>query len=288
MGSILAEVDASSRLARIVIDRPERRNALDRAMWCRLAAVAVELAADPAVGAVVVEGAHGTFAAGADVGEFDEARVGEATHAYDELTEAALAALEAIDVPTIALVEGACLGGGLSIALACDVVLVTPTAQLGVPAARLGTLYPRGALQRLVRRVGEHRARYLLFSAVRVGAEEAVVLGLAERVVGSREEGLAIAAQLAQLSSVSHIATKLALADPGRHRALATTVFSQQDYAEGRQAFRERREPRFVEPGAARAELRTAESKVYEPTVGVEPSAGEECSRREHEADDQG
>lgn len=257
-GSVWAEVDAPGRLARVVLDRPERRNALDLAMWRRLAEVVRLVGEDPAVAVVVVEGAAGHFAAGADIGEFDEARVGEATLAYDCTTEAALAAIEAVGVPTVALVEGACLGGGVSIVLACDVVVATTQAFFGVPASGLGTLYPHGAIARLVRRVGDRRARALLLGGWRVGAADALGLGLADRVVADRAEGIALARAFGECSSLSQQATKRVLADPEAHERLSRVVFSSQDYAEGRLAFAERRAARFMGPALARALLERA------------------------------
>lgn len=265
VGWVHASIDAPTGVASIVLDRPERRNALNLTLWYRLAEVAREVAADPAVRVVVIEGAGGHFCAGADVSEFGDARVGEATLTYDAATEAAAAAIEAISVPTVALVEGACLGGGVSIALAADVVLAAASARFGVPAASLGTLYPEGALGRLVRRVGDRRARWLLLGAERIGAEEAVTIGLAERVVDDRASGYELVVQMATLSSMTQQATKRVLADQRVHGELARIVFAAQDYAEGRRAFGERRAPRFMSSWEARRALEGGSGSLEDP-----------------------
>lgn len=265
MGWIHASIDAPTGVAAVLLDRPERCNALNLTLWRRLAEVARELATDPAVRVVGFHGAEGHFCAGADVSEFGDARVGEATLAYDAATEAAAAAIEAIPVPTVALVEGACLGGGVSIALATDVVLAVPSARFGIPAASLGTLYPAGALGRLVRRVGDRRARWLMLGAERIAAHEAVTIGLAERVVDDLARGWDLVRRMATSSSMSQQATKRVLADPRSHPEFARIVFAAQDYAEGRRAFGERRAPRFMSSWEARRALEGGAGSLVDP-----------------------
>lgn len=168
-----------------------------------LQAVGSAVAAVPAeVGALVVTSSvPRVFAAGGDIGYMARAELAEQTR-YVQLCQDVYGAFERIAVPTVAAIDGACLGGGLELALACDVRVVAENARLGLPEATLGILAGGGAIHRLVRAVGQAPARDLLLSGRRVTGAEAVRIGLASRLTAAGEAtsaGRALAATLAGL-----------------------------------------------------------------------------------------
>ena len=159
-------------------------NPLSRALLAQLTALATDLAGDPAVKAVVLVGSDRALAAGADIDEFggpDEARIVAAGF------RAAGDALGAIPRPVIAAIAGYALGGGLEIALACDLRIVADNARLGQPEIQLGIIPGGGGTQRLARLVGPARAKELIWSGRHVRADEALAIGLADRVVPAAE-----------------------------------------------------------------------------------------------------
>jgi enoyl-CoA hydratase/carnithine racemase len=245
-------------LARIRFVAPARRNALNRATWRALpeACAAIEARADALV--VVVDGAGGHFSAGADIAEFDLVfRDAEATHDYVEAIQAALRALAALDRPTIAAVEGSAIGGGLAVALSCDLRFAADDAILATPPARHGLLYGPIETSRLIALVGPARAKDLLFSGRRVAPTEALAIGLVDRVVPAAELETSVedyAAGLAGLSQRSirgakRIVDALAAGLPLDDAALRAEVEAAalgEDFREGRAAFAEKRPPRFA------------------------------------------
>jgi enoyl-CoA hydratase/carnithine racemase len=185
----------SDGVALVTLERP-KMNALSVAFLGRLGDVVAELALDPP-GAVVLWGGPRIFAAGADVSEFRQpdaaARIATAFHAVT-------GALEALPRVTIAAITGYALGGGLELALACDLRVVAAEAKLGQPEILLGIVPGGGATQRLPRLVGVSRAKDLIFTGRQVGADEALRIGLADRVVARDDvldEALALAAGFA-------------------------------------------------------------------------------------------
>jgi enoyl-CoA hydratase len=159
-------------------------NALSRALLAEIAAAASGLGRDDAVKAVVVTGAGKAFAAGADISEFGDAgRAREITDGF----RAAFDAVAAIARPVIAAVNGVALGGGMELALACDLRVASASARLGQPEILLGIIPGAGATQRLPRLVGPARAKELMWSGRQVGADEALAMGLVDRVVSAAE-----------------------------------------------------------------------------------------------------
>ena len=170
-------------VAAVRVDRPPL-NALSGALLDELASVARELGEDPGVKAVVVLGGAKAFAAGADISEFggpDEARVisGRFRAAFDAIGE--------IPRPVIAAINGVALGGGLELALACDLRIAADNARVGQPETLLGVMPGAGATQRLPRLVGPARAKELIWSGRQVKADEALAIGLVDRVVPAAE-----------------------------------------------------------------------------------------------------
>lgn len=167
-------------VAHVVISRPERRNALDRAVIGRLAEHAADAAADPEVGALVLSGDGGHLSAGLDLADLAGLATASVSEADVAAFQAVFTAYEELDVPTIAVVEGVCLGGGLQLALACHLRGVAPGARMAVLEPRWGLVPDLGATWRLPRLVGVGRATELILTGREVGHDEALTLGLAE------------------------------------------------------------------------------------------------------------
>jgi enoyl-CoA hydratase/carnithine racemase len=244
-------------VARIRLDRPERRNAMTRAMWLALPGLCAEIADNENVLVVVVEGAGGHFCAGADIGEFATV-YGDAAAAREtnDAIQAGLAAIAALDSPTIAAVRGNALGGGLALALCCDLRFCADDAHLAITPAKLGILYGFVETRRLVEAVGPARAKDLLFSGRRVECAEALTMGLIDRLVAAAGLDATIdgyAAELALLSQHSILGAKLAVeaiaggleTESPAFRALIEGAAAGVDFAEGRSAFLGKRAPKF-------------------------------------------
>ncbi|MFF5261853.1 enoyl-CoA hydratase/isomerase family protein [Actinomadura viridis] len=245
--------EVTGGVATVTIDRPEKRNAMTEGMWLGLPGLLEAFAADPAVRVLVLTGAGGNFCAGADIGELDAIRRRGDRHPSTVAEEA----LAAFPKPTIAAIEGFCVGGGCQLATACDLRFAADDARFGITPARLGIVYPGSATRRLVRQVGASAAKYLLYSAELVDARHALRIGLLDEVVpagGVRERVAAFAATLASRSlltqrAVKEIVDALAAGDdaePALDRWLAEAHAEGGDMDEGVAAFLERRPPRFT------------------------------------------
>src|SRR5580658_7262729 len=242
--------------ARIVLNRADRRNAISRAMWRALPAIraAIETREDMLVALVEGEGAH--FSAGADISEFDEVfRDAAATRDYGDAVQDGLKALMDLDRPTIAVIRGVAIGGGLALALACDLRFCDADAHLAITPAKLGLVYGHAETRRLVELVGPSRAKDLLFTGRRIETDEALAIGLIDRRVETalEETVLGYARGLAELSQASIRGAKRAvdgisagmICETPAYRALTESAALGPDFAEGRAAFAERRPPRF-------------------------------------------
>jgi enoyl-CoA hydratase/carnithine racemase len=250
------EFGMSKGVARVTFTRPETRNALTRATCRALHGVLAGLAGDPACRLFIIQGSGGSFMAGADIAELNLLRDDrtELIGMYREL-RATQELLYGLAPPTLALIDGFCLGAGLSFALACDLRIATPRSEFGASPARIGLLYSPTEVLRLALRVGTARARDLLFTGRRVTAEEALRLGLIERL--TTEEGLegALAELSAQLGSCSPASLRKTKSQLLRlERAMgsdlgddseAEEAFFGNDAAEGILAFLERRSALF-------------------------------------------
>lgn len=242
-------------VATIRLDRPPA-NALGRAVSLELQEAARRVAEDPEVRAVVVWGGERIFAAGADIKAMAEWGPAEVDPDVSAL-EQACRDLEAIPKPVLAAVNGYALGGGCELALACDFRIVAEDASLGLPEIRLGVIPGAGGTQRLPSLVGLARAREMILTGRHVRAEEALAIGLADRVVEADrvyETALEEAARWATGPTLALGAAKAALnAAAGLDRASGLRVehdvfvrlFGTHDQREGMRAFIEKREPRF-------------------------------------------
>lgn len=180
-------VDVADQVARVTLDNPTQRNALTRAMCLQLQELMPRLNADPDVGIVTLRGAGGTFCAGAALGEIRSILLDEHDgQTVDQLSRADNA-VSSVAKPTIAIVEGACMGGAWQIASACDFIVAGQSSTFGITPAKLGILYPRPGIERLVAQVGPARAKYILFGGQTFTADEAFDLGLVAEVVPDAE-----------------------------------------------------------------------------------------------------
>ncbi|SOB81736.1 enoyl-CoA hydratase/isomerase family protein [Streptomyces sp. 1331.2] len=241
-------------VAVLELARPHRRNAVTLAIWQAIPAVLEQLAAQDGIRALLLTGAGNTFSAGADIGELAEMYgAPERADAYHAINVVAEEALAAFPHPTIAVVHGACVGGGCQLAVACDLRFVAEDARLGITPAKLGVVYPAVPTLRLARLVGAARAKYLLFSGELVPGRDALPLGLAERVLPDAELDAAALdfARLLTLRSPQTIgAVKAALAVPPEQAAEALAPWERRsrqapDVHEGLAAFLEGRPARF-------------------------------------------
>ena len=250
--------------ARILLNRPERRNAISRAMRRALPAIrgAIEARTDALV--VLVEGAGGHFSAGADISEFGEVYKDEtATRDYGDAIQDGLKALIEIDRPTIAVLQGNVVGGGVALALACDLRFCAADAYLAVTPARLGLMYGHAETRRLVELVGPARAKDILFTGRRIETDEALAIGLIDRRIETalNDTVLGYARGLADLSQASIRGAKRAVdavaagmtVETPAFRALVESAALGPDFAEGRAAFVEKRPARFSFRGATPA-----------------------------------
>ncbi len=234
----------------ITLDRPEQRNAISHAMLGELMATLASFAADPACRVIVVRGAGQDFCAGADVNELERARSEGSAVAYGGELDELLRAIVGCPVPVVAEVQGAALGGGCQLAVACDLVVAATTARFGVPSARLGVVIGRESIERLVRTVGPKRAGELLLAGRTISGEEAFGWGLACDAV----EPEALPARATRLAtdiaggaplSVRGSKQGIAGAEALDFDRLAARALSSEDLAEGLRAFRDRRAPVF-------------------------------------------
>jgi enoyl-CoA hydratase len=250
--------ETTDNLARLTLANPARRNAMSFGMWSAIPELIGRCEADPEVRAIVLTGIGEHFCAGADISEFGDKRSDEiGARAYEDAVKAANAALVDARKPTIALIRGTCYGGGVGLALACDIRLAREDARFRVPAARLGLGYAFDNVQLVVARIGFAAAADLLFSARVFDAAQAERDGLVRRVFASGEFEQRADAYLREIAGnapLTLVAAKLALvalmkSESARDLdAVARAVaecFASQDYVEGRRAFGERREPVF-------------------------------------------
>ncbi|WP_336487341.1 enoyl-CoA hydratase/isomerase family protein [Methylobacterium nigriterrae] len=253
---LLFSRDASG-IARIVLNRPQARNALTFAMYEGLITLAREVEADATVKALIITGAgEKAFAAGTDIAQFRSFETAEDALGYERFMDRVLGALERLRVPTIAAVAGACTGGGAAIAAACDLRVATRDARFGFPIARtLGNCLSQGNLKRLSGLIGPARVKDILFTARLVGAEEALAIGLVSEVVADAAALEARAAELAALlaghAPLTLQATKEGLrrlqeGDAGAGEDLILQCYMSQDFREGMEAFLAKRPPNWT------------------------------------------
>ena len=253
---LLFETDGP--IARIVLNRPQARNALTFAMYQGLIDLCARVEADPAIKALIVTGAgEKAFAAGTDIAQFRSFSTAEDALAYERFMDRVMGALERLRVPVVAAIAGACTGGGAAIAAACDLRIATRDARFGFPIARtLGNCLSQGNLKRLSTLIGPARVKDMLFTARLVGGEEALAIGLVGEVV---EDAGALATRANELARLlaGHAPLTLRATKEGLRRLqeepepegerpgddLIRLCYTSADFREGMEAFLAKRPP---------------------------------------------
>lgn len=234
-------------VARVVIDRGSRRNAIPIAGWSALERVVGEAAASDARLVVITSSDPQSFCAGADLSEFpmlvEDVRK---RHVFRGAMTSALARIRAVGKPTLAIVEGGCFGAGVSLAMACDMRVAGSQASFAITPARFGISYPQPDLQRLAELVGPGQAARLLYGAETIDAAEAHHIGLVETIDASQPVGADMIARIAGNAPYSLCALKATLCGRWGVDKRFDDAFSSPDFAEGWDAFREGRKPDFA------------------------------------------
>ena len=252
-------LDIAAPLAEIVLNKPARRNALSVDMWSAIPGMIHEANANPDVKLILLHGGEaGAFAAGADISEFETIyATPEAARASGQRIADALDAIETSSKPVIAAIEGACVGGGVSLAMAADLRVAGDTAKFGVTPGKLGLVYPAGDTRRLLATIGPGATKDILFTGRIFEAAEARSIGLIDRLT---ETGTALAAarnwaaDIAAISQWSVRATKQMIRglqsgwteETPDAQALFLNGFSNEDFQEGYRAFLEKRPAKFT------------------------------------------
>ncbi len=250
-GSVRLTIEGA--IASVVFDRPAARNAMTWTMYQELGAICERIRNEPAVRVMSLRGAGGeAFVAGTDIEQFKAFQDGHAGVAYERSIDETMARLEGLAVPTVAVIEGWCVGGGLAIATACDIRIATPTARLGVPIAKtLGNCLSMGSIARLVAAFGRPRVQRMLIAAEILKADEALACGyLAEIVAADAIDTTAanLCRRLATLAPVTQAVSKeglrrLLLNNLPDAQDLIVRTYGSEDFREGVRAFTEKRPP---------------------------------------------
>jgi enoyl-CoA hydratase len=254
--NMLAEIDGP--IGWMTFNKPARRNAVSLDMWEAIPVILDRFEQDPAVRVIVLKGAGDqAFVSGADISQFEKARSSEASNAhYEAVLDAASLRLIACSKPTIAMIRGFCIGGGLAIAIGCDIRIANEGARFGIPAARLGLGYGASGVKKLMELVGPSFTKEIFFTARHFSAAEAREMGLVNRVVGDdllEHYTRQYCATIGDNAPMTMHALKRTVgelvrgekADLTACEALVKACFDSQDYIEGRRAFMEKRRPAF-------------------------------------------
>jgi enoyl-CoA hydratase/carnithine racemase len=241
------------RVGHVSFNNPERHNAVSLDMWAATSAILEDYARDDEVRVVVLSGAGGrAFVSGADISKFESERA-----TLDATVEKAYCGVQDFSKPTIAMIRGYCIGGGLGLAVCCDLRICSENSRFAVPAAKLGLGYSYAGLRRLIDVVGPAFAREIFFTGRQFGTEEARAMGLVNRVVPENElesyvkdyaETIAANAPLT-VKAVKYIVGEAMKDESRRNLArcaeMVEQCFTSKDFIEGRRAFMEKRKPAF-------------------------------------------
>ena len=254
---MVAEIDGA--IGWLTFNNPARRNAVSFEMWEALGVAIEHFQADPAVRVVVLRGAgDAAFVSGADISQFAEKRASvENVAKYDAVSDRSSRLLTECSKPTIAMIQGWCIGGGVGVAVSCDMRICADDSRFGVPAARLGLGYGPTGVKKLLDLVGIAYTKEIFFTARHFTAEEAKAMGLVNRVVPKADLETVVREYCATISqnapmtihALKRTVTELARSSPAADLDLCNMLvkecFASADYVEGRTAFMEKRKPVF-------------------------------------------
>lgn len=252
-------VEHEGPLGWIIVNRPEKRNALNFLAWKRIVEAVEELNADSAVRVIIMRGVtREAFISGADISEFPSHRANaEQARAYRAAPSNATTALTTSPKPVIAMIAGICMGGGLQVALSCDIRIAARGTRFGIPAARLGLAYPLDGVLSLSQIAGPANARDILISARTFDADEALRMGLLNRLVelddletNVRDYATRMGANAPMTMAAAKMTIREGLRDAAERdtakiAAMVAGCFDSEDYKEGVRAFLEKRPPHF-------------------------------------------
>ncbi len=257
--STLANIHSyvEDKVGYIILDNPSRLNAISLSMWEKIGILLKEYENNNNIRCVVLKGkGKKAFSAGADISEFNNNRSqSDTVLKYDNVSKNSLQILQRFSKPTIALIDGYCIGGGLATALSCDIRLASKKSTFAIPAAKLGLAYDYLGIKKLRDIVGPSRAKYIFFTARQFTSDEAMQMGIIEQIFNDsdfEEHTLKVLNAISDNAPLTIASAKLAIdADPQdskmiqRCREFEQVCFSSKDYEEGRLAFSEKRKPFF-------------------------------------------
>ncbi|ACT59115.1 enoyl-CoA hydratase/isomerase family protein [Hirschia baltica] len=252
--------DFNGPIAEIVLNRPQKRNALSIDMWAAIPPLIDQAENNKEIKVVILHGGDaGNFAAGADISEFAKIyNTPETTKASGETIAKALHAIENCSKPTISAIDGICVGGGVSLAMATDIRIASEDSKFGITPSKLGIVYPVGDTKRLLRAVGAATAKDLLFTARLIPAQEALDKKLIDRLATDQtalQSARALSHEISNVSQWSLRATKKMIngimnegwdSNSEEAEALFLEGFANEDYQDGHKAFLEKRPAKFT------------------------------------------
>lgn len=243
----------------ITFNNPEKHNAVSIEMWDALEQILDGFRSSKDIRVIVLNGAGGkAFVSGADISKFDKERSSkEAVLSYNKRTQKVYENLETFPKPTIAMIDGYCIGGGLNLAVCCDIRICSEKSKFAMPAAKLSLGYPFSSIKRLFDVMGPGMAKHFMFTAEKISASEALACGLVQKLVSEesidsyvKDYALNIANNAPlTIKAMKQIGVEISKNSDERDlllcEKLASACFDSEDYKEGRKAFMEKRKPNF-------------------------------------------
>jgi len=243
----------------ITFNNPDKHNAVSIEMWDALEKILDDFRNSNKIRVIVLNGAGGkSFVSGADISKFDKERSSkEAVLSYNKRTQKVYELLESFPKPTIAMIDGYCIGGGLNLAVCCDIRICSEKSKFAMPAAKLSLGYPFSSIKRLFDVMGPGMAKHFMFTAEKISATEALACGLVQKLISEdsidsyvKDYALTISNNAPlTIKAMKQIGIEI-LKNPDERdlllcEKLASACFDSEDYKEGRKAFMEKRKPNF-------------------------------------------